>query len=80
VVKGGQHGARRARHHDPSSPAPLSAIRPVIRVCQRVGVFVDAVVLVNQGKDSNGNDHTPTRWQTRITGRIAERGAGEEGS
>ena len=27
------------------------------------GVYVDAVVLVNQGKDSNGDDRTPTRWQ-----------------
>ena len=32
-------------------------------------------VLVNQGKDSNGDDRTPTRWQTRITGRIAENAA-----
>ena len=32
------------------------------------GVYVDAVVLVNQGKDSDGSDRTPTRWQVRITG------------
>ena len=36
------------------------------------GVYVDAVVLVNQGKDSDGNDRTPTRWQLRVTGRTAE--------
>lgn len=36
------------------------------------GVYVDAVVLVNQGKDSDGTDRTPTRWQVRITSRIAE--------
>ena len=35
----------------------------------------DAVVLVNQGKDNNGDDRTPTRWQTRITGRTAENAA-----
>jgi single-strand DNA-binding protein len=39
------------------------------------GVYVDAVVLVNQGKDSDGSDRTPTRWQTRITGRAAENAA-----
>jgi single-strand DNA-binding protein len=39
------------------------------------GVYVDAVVLVNQGKDSDGNGRTPTRWQLRITGRIAENAA-----
>ena len=39
------------------------------------GVYVDAVVLVNQGKDSNGDDRTPSRWQTRMTGRIAENAA-----
>ena len=39
------------------------------------GVYLDAVVLVSQGKDSDGNDRTPTRWQTRITGRIAENAA-----
>ena len=39
------------------------------------GVYVDAVVLVNQGKDNNGDDRTPTRWQTRITGRTAENAA-----
>jgi single-strand DNA-binding protein len=39
------------------------------------GVYVDAVVLVNQGKDSDGNDRTPTRWQSRITGRTAENAA-----
>ena len=43
------------------------------------GVYLDAVVLVNQGKDSDGNDRTPTRWQTRITGRIAENAANREG-
>ena len=36
------------------------------------GVYVDAVVLVNQGKDSDGTERTPTRWQVRITGRTAE--------
>jgi single-strand DNA-binding protein len=39
------------------------------------GVYVDAVVLVNHGKDSDGNDRTPTRWQVRITGRTAENAA-----
>jgi single-stranded DNA-binding protein len=38
------------------------------------GVYVDAVVLVN-GKDSDGTDRTPTRWQVRITGRTAENAA-----
>jgi single-strand DNA-binding protein len=33
------------------------------------------VVLVNQGKDSDGTDRTPTRWQTWITGRTAENAA-----
>ena len=39
------------------------------------GVYVDAVVLVNQGKDSDGTDRTPTRWQVRVTGRTAENAA-----
>ena len=39
------------------------------------GVYVDAVVLVNQGKDSTGEERTPTRWQMRITGRTAENAA-----
>ena len=39
------------------------------------GVYLDAVVLVNQGQDSTGEDRTPTRWQVRITGRIAENAA-----
>lgn len=39
------------------------------------GVYVDAVVLVNQGKDSTGEERTPTRWQVRITGRTAENAA-----
>ncbi len=39
------------------------------------GVYVDAVVLVNQGKDTDGSDRTPTRWQVRITGRTAENAA-----
>jgi single-strand DNA-binding protein len=42
------------------------------------GIYVDAVVLVNHGKDSEGSegsDRTPTRWQTRITGRTAENAA-----
>jgi single-strand DNA-binding protein len=39
------------------------------------GVYVDAVVLVNQGKDSTGSDRTPTRWQIRITDRAAENAA-----
>ncbi len=39
------------------------------------GVYLDAVVLVNQGKDSDGTDRTPTRWQVRITGRTAENAA-----
>jgi single-strand DNA-binding protein len=39
------------------------------------GVYVDAVVLVNHGKDSDGSDSTPTRWQLRISGRIAENAA-----
>ena len=39
------------------------------------GVYVDAVVLVNQGKDIDGTERTPTRWQVRITGRTAENAA-----
>ena len=39
------------------------------------GVYVDAVVLVNQGKEADGSDRTPTRWQVRITGRTAENAA-----
>ena len=39
------------------------------------GVYVDAVVLVNHGKDSDGSDRTPTRWQTLITGRVGENAA-----
>ena len=39
------------------------------------GVYLDAVVLVNQGKDSTGEERTPTRWQVRITGRTAENAA-----
>ena len=39
------------------------------------GVYVDAVVLVNQGKDSTGEERTPTRWQVRITSRTAENAA-----
>ena len=39
------------------------------------GVYVDAVVLVNQGRDSDGSDRAPTRWQVRITGRTAENAA-----
>jgi single-strand DNA-binding protein len=39
------------------------------------GVYVDAVVLVNQAKESDGADRTPTRWQVRITGRTAENAA-----
>ena len=39
------------------------------------GVYLDAVVLVNQGKDGTGEERTPTRWQTRITGRTAENAA-----
>ena len=39
------------------------------------GVYIDAVILVNQGKDNDGNENTPTRWQTRITGRTAENAA-----
>src|SRR5687768_10867070 len=37
------------------------------------GVYLDAVVLVNQGKDSDGTDRTPTRWQVRMTGRTSGR-------
>src|SRR3954453_1289896 len=39
------------------------------------GVYIDAVVLVNQGKDTNGGDKTPTRWPVRITGRTTENAA-----
>ena len=39
------------------------------------GVYLDAVVLVNQGKDNTGEERTPTRWQVRITGRTAENAA-----
>ena len=38
-------------------------------------MYVDAVVLVNQGRDGDGTDRTPTRWQVRITGRTAENAA-----
>ena len=43
-----------------------------VKESQTGGVYVDAVVLVNQGKDTDGTDRTPTRWQVRITGRTAE--------
>ena len=38
-------------------------------------MYVDAVVLVNQGKEADGTDRTPTRWQVRVTGRTAENAA-----
>ena len=38
-------------------------------------MYIDAVVLVNQGKDSDGSDRTPTRRQVQITGRTAENAA-----
>ena len=66
------------RRYSCTAPSRSKATWPPTSRSRRTrpaGVYVDAVVLVNQGKDSDGSDRTPTRWQVRITGRTAENAA-----